>query len=116
MRVGIKRWVFAKSVEVRDSRLSNLNRIGGKRIQDYLGKVVRNNVEGPLNDRLDVTTELLGAGRCERGKVRRGVRSDWYDRTLRMRAVRGLPQVSKRRRQTLETASIERTTPLSYSA
>lgn len=89
--------------------LSNVIRIDDDRIQDHLGKIVRGSVEDTLNALLDAEAErLVGAGRYERTEARRDIRSGSYDRKLQTRAGEVRLKVPKLRRQTFETAIIER--------
>jgi putative transposase len=91
------------------STLGNVIRIDDERLQDHLGKIVRGSVEDTLNALLDAEAErLVGAGRYERTEARRDSRAGSYERTLQTRAGEVRLKVPKLRRQTFETAIIER--------
>ena len=78
------------------------------RIRDHLGEMVRGTVEETLNAMLDAEADqLCGAGRYERSEARQDTRAGSYDRTLQTSAGEAL-KVPKLRRQTFETAIIER--------
>src|ERR1700735_2641231 len=79
------------------------------RIRDHLGEMVRGTVEETLNAVLDAEADrLCGAGRYERTQGRQDTRAGSYERSLH--TVRGEEnhKVPKLRRQTFETAIIER--------
>jgi len=79
------------------------------RIKDHLGEMVRGTVEEALNAMLDAEADqLCGAGRYERNADRRDTRAGSYDRTLHTKAGEVKLKVPKLRRQTFETAIIER--------
>src|SRR5947207_1605867 len=79
------------------------------RIRDHLGEMVRGTVEETLNAMLDAEADqLCGAGRYERNEARQDTRAGSYERTLRTSAGEGNLKVPKLRRQTFETAIIER--------
>ena len=89
--------------------LSNVIRIDDERIRDHLGKVVRGSVEETLNALLEAEADrLVGAGRYERTEARRDTRAGSYERKLQTRAGEVRLKVPKLRRQTFETAIIER--------
>ena len=89
--------------------LSNVIRIDDERIQDHLGKIVRGSVEDTLNALLDAEADrLVGAGRYERTEGRRDTRAGSYERKLQTRAGEVTLKVPKLRKQTFETAIIER--------
>lgn len=89
--------------------LSNVIRIDDERIQDHLGKVVRGSVEETLNALLDAEADrLCNAERYERSEARRDTRAGSYERKLQTRAGEVSLKVPKLRRQTFETAIIER--------
>jgi transposase-like protein len=78
--------------------LSNVIRIDEEQIRDHLGKTVRGSVEETLNALLDAEADrLCNAGRYERTEARRDTRAG----EVRLK-------VPKLRRQTFETAIIER--------
>src|ERR1700692_2647374 len=79
------------------------------RIRDHLGEMVRGTVEETLNALLDAEADrLCGAGRYERTQGRQDTRAGSYERSLHTVAGEVNLQVPKLRRQTLETAIIER--------
>ena len=79
------------------------------RIRDHLGEMVRGTVEETLNAMLDAEADqLCGAGRYERSQARHDTRAGSYDRTLQTSAGEVSLKVPKLRRQTFETAIIER--------
>lgn len=79
------------------------------RIKDHLGEMVRGTVEETLNAMLDAEADrLCGAGRYERSEARKDMRAGSYERKLETRAGEVSLKVPKLRRQTFETAIIER--------
>ena len=79
------------------------------RIRDHLGEMVRGTVEEALNAMLDAEADrLCGAGRYERSEARKDTRAGRYERSLETRAGKVGLKVPKLRRQTFETAIIER--------
>jgi len=79
------------------------------RIRDHLGEMVRGTVEETLNAMLDAQADqLCGAGRYERSEARQDTRAGSYDRTLQTSAGEVNLKIPKLRRQTFETAIIER--------
>lgn len=79
------------------------------RIRDHLGQMVRGTVEEALNAMLDAEADrLCGAGRYERTEARKDTRAGSYERKLDTRAGEVTLKVPKLRRQTFETAIIER--------
>src|SRR5258705_7526224 len=79
------------------------------RIRDHLVELVRGTVEETLNAMLDAEADqLCGAGRYERSQARQDTRGGSYERTLQTRAGEVNLKVPKLRRQTFETAIIER--------
>ena len=91
------------------SGLSNVVRIDDERIRDHLGQIVRGTVEETLNSLLEAEADrLCNAARYERTEARRDVRSGTYPRQLHTRAGEVTLRVPKLRRQTFETAIIER--------
>jgi transposase-like protein len=89
--------------------LSNVIRIDDERIQDHLGKIVRGSVEETLNALLDAEADrLCNAERYERSQARQDTRAGSYERKLQTRAGEVSLRVPKLRRQTFETAIIER--------
>jgi putative transposase len=83
--------------------------IDDARIRDHLGEMVRGTVEETLNALLDAEADrLCGAGRYERSEGRTDTRAGGYERSLHTRAGEVKLKVPKLRRQTFETAIIER--------
>ena len=79
------------------------------RIRDHLGEMVRGTVEEALNAMLDAEADrLCGADRYERSEGRRDTRAGHYRRSLETKAGKVSLKVPKLRRQTFETAIIER--------
>jgi hypothetical protein len=79
------------------------------RIREHLGEMVRGTVEETLNAMLDAEADqLCGAGRYERSQARQDTRAGSYERTLQTSAGGVNLKVPKLRRQTFETAIIER--------
>ena len=79
------------------------------RIRDHLGEMVRGTVEEALNAMLDAEADVLcGAARYERSEGRRDTRAGHYERSLQTKAGEVGLKVPKLRRQTFETAIIER--------
>jgi len=79
------------------------------RIRDHLGEMVRGTVEEALNAMLDAEADrLCGAARYERSESRRDRRAGSYERALHTKAGAVSLKVPKLRRQTFETAIIER--------
>ena len=79
------------------------------RIRDHLGEMVRGTVEETLNAMLDAEADqLCGAGRYERSQARQDTRAGSYERTLQTSAGEVNLKIPKLRRQTFETAIIER--------
>ena len=79
------------------------------RIKDHLGEMVRGTVEEALNAMLDAEADqLCGAGRYERSEGRQDRRAGSYGRSLHTKAGEVNLKVPKLRRQTFETAIIER--------
>ena len=89
--------------------LSNVIKIDDERIKGHLDRIVRGSVEETLNALLDAEAErLCNADRYERTEERRDYRSGHYERQLHTKAGEVTLKVPKLRRQTLETAIIER--------
>lgn len=84
-------------------------RIDEARIKDHLGEMVRGTVEEALNAMLDAEADALcGAAKYERNEGRKDTRAGSYDRSLHTKAGEVKLKVPKLRRQTFETAIIER--------
>ena len=90
-------------------KLKNVIEIDEARIRDHLGELVRGSVEETLNALLDAEADrLCNAGRYERTEARRDTRAGTYRRKLQTRAGEVTLNMPKLRRQTFETAIIER--------
>jgi transposase-like protein len=89
--------------------LNNVIRIDDERIKGHLDRVVRGTVEETLNSLLDAEADrLCNAQRYERSDARRDTRAGHYERSLETKAGEVTLKVPKLRRQTFETAIIER--------
>ncbi len=89
--------------------LSNVIRIDDERIKGHLDRIVRGTVEETLNALLNAEADrLCNAGRYERNEARRDTRAGQYERGLETKAGEVTLKVPKLRRQTFETAIIER--------
>ena len=92
-----------------EKAMGQVIRIDEARIRDHLGEMVRGTVEETLNAMLDAEADqLCGAGRYERSEARQDTRAGSYERTLQTSAGEVSLKVPKLRRQTFETAIIER--------
>jgi len=97
------------SDEAKGVPVGQVIKIDEARIKDHLGEMVRGTVEEALNALLDAEADrLCGAGRYERSEARRDTRAGSYDRSLHTKAGEVTLKVPKLRRQTFETAIIER--------
>lgn len=95
--------------EKKDASMGQVVRIDEARIKDHLGEMVRGTVEEALNAMLDAEADrLCGAGRYERNEGRHDTRAGSYERALHTKAGEVKLKVPKLRRQTFETAIIER--------
>src|SRR5499426_1675187 len=91
------------------SPLNNVITIDDERIKSHLDRVVRGTVEETLNALLDAEADrLCNAQRYERSAARRDTRAGHYERGLQTKAGEVRLRVPKLRRQTFETAIIER--------
>src|SRR5215211_6733265 len=91
------------------SLLNNVITIDDERIKSHLDRVVRGTVEETLNALLDAEADrLCNAQRYERSDARRDTRAGHYERGLQTKAGEVRLRVPKLRRQTFETAIIER--------
>src|ERR1700745_2090325 len=91
------------------SPLNNVITIDDERIKSHLERVVRGTVEETLNALLDAEADrLCNAQRYERNAARRNTRAGHYERGLQTKAGEVRLRVPKLRRQTFETAIIER--------
>jgi transposase-like protein len=89
--------------------LNNVIRIDDERIKGHLDRVVRGTVEETLNALLDAEADrMCNAERYERTEARRDTRAGHYERNLETKAGEVTLKVPKLRRQTFETAIIER--------
>jgi hypothetical protein len=91
------------------SLLNNVITIDDERIKSHLDRVVRSTVEETLNALLGAEADrLCNAQRYERSAARRDTRAGHYERGLQTKAGEVRLRVPKLRRQTFETAIIER--------
>ena len=91
------------------SPLGNVISIDDERIKSHLDRVVRGTVEETLNALLEAEADrLCNAQRYERSEARRDTRAGHYERNLQTKAGKVRLKVPKLRRQTFETAIIER--------
>ncbi len=91
------------------NQLGNVIKIDDDRTKGHLDRVVRGTVEETLNSLLDAEADRqCNAGRYERSDQRRDKRAGHYERKLHTKAGEVNLKVPKLRRQTFETAIIER--------
>src|SRR5436189_819376 len=96
-------------IESTPSPLGNVISIDDERIKSHLDRVVRGTVEETLNALLEAEADrLCNAQRYERREARRAARAGHYERNLQTKAGEVRLKVPKLRRQTFETAIIER--------
>lgn len=89
-----------------DKKIIHLNE---EAVRDHLGHIVRSTVEEALNSMLDAEADrLCNAERYERTEARTDTRAGHYQRKLQTRAGEVTLNMPKLRRQTFETAIIER--------
>ena len=89
--------------------LGKVVQIDDARIQDHLGELVRGTVEETLNAMLDAEADALcGAQRYERSPDRVDTRAGHYERKFHAKAGEVTLKMPKLRKQTFETAIIER--------
>jgi len=89
--------------------LGKVVQIDDTRIQDHLGELVRGTVEETLNSMLDAEADAMcGAQRYERSADRVDTRAGHYGRQFHTKAGNVSLKVPKLRKQTFETAIIER--------
>jgi transposase-like protein len=89
--------------------LGKVVQIDDTRIQDHLGELVRGTVEETLNSMLDAEADAMcGAQRYQRSADRVDTRAGHYDRQFHTKAGNVSLKVPKLRKQTFETAIIER--------
>src|SRR6186713_3583526 len=92
-----------------ENPMGQVIQIDEARIRDHLGEMVRGTVEETLNAMLDAEADrLCGAGRYVRSEARKDTRAGSYERSLETRAGQVGLKIRKLRRQTFETAIIER--------
>jgi transposase-like protein len=97
------------SDDQKGEQMGQVIQIDEARIKDHLGEMVRGTVEEALNAMLDAEADrLCGAARYERSEGRQDTRAGSYDRSLHTKAGEVKLKVPKLRRQTFETAIIER--------
>ena len=97
------------SDEAKGESMGQVIRIDEGQIRDHLGEMVRGTVEEALNAMLDAEADrLCGAARYERTEARTDTRAGAYERALHTKAGEVTLKVPKLRRQTFETAIIER--------
>lgn len=78
-------------------------------VRNHLGQIVRNTVEQTLNEMLDAEADqLCNAEKYQRNDARTDTRAGHYQRKLQTQAGEVTLNVPKLRRQTFETAIIER--------
>jgi len=95
--------------ETTPSPLGHVITIDDERIRNHLDRVVRGSVDETLNALLDAEADrLCNAQRYERSEARRDTRAGYYERNLQTKAGEVRLKVPKLRRQTFETAIIER--------
>ena len=95
--------------EEKPKAMGQVIQIDEGRIRDHLGEMVRGTVEEALNAMLDAEADrLCGAGRYERTEGRKDTRAGSYERSLATKAGPVKLKMPKLRRQTFETAIIER--------
>ena len=89
--------------------LGKVVQIDEAKIRDHLGELVRGTVEETLNAMLDAEADAMcGAQRYERNPDRVDTRAGHYDRKFHSKAGEVNLKVPKLRKQTFETAIIER--------
>lgn len=89
--------------------LNKVVHIDEGRIRDHLGSLVRDSVEETLNSLLDAEADAMcGAQRYERSPERIDTRAGHYDRQFHTKAGEVTLKMPKLRKQTFETAIIER--------
>ena len=92
-----------------EKTMGQVIQIDEARIRDHLGEMVRGTVEETLNAMLDAEADrLCAAGRYERSQARQDTRAGSYERTLHTKAGDVSLKIPKLRRQTFETAIIQR--------
>jgi len=90
-------------------KLGRVVRIDEAKIHDHVGELVRGTVEETLNAMLDAEADVLcGAQRYERSPDRVDTRAGSYERQFHTKAGEVTLKMPKLRKQTFETAIIER--------
>ena len=88
---------------------NNVIQVNEAELKDHVGQVVLNTVEETLNAMLDAEAdELTGATKYQRSPDRQDYRAGHYKRKLHTKAGEVELKVPKLRKQTFETAIIER--------
>ena len=94
---------------VEGKSMGQVIQIDEARVRAHLGEMVRGTVEEALNAMLDAEADrLCGAARYERSDARQDTRAGHYERSLDTKAGPVSLRIPKLRRQTFETAIIER--------
>ena len=89
--------------------LGKVIKINESAVKDHLGEMVRNTVEDTLNQMLDdEATRMCNAEKYQRSEARKDTRAGHYQRKVHTKAGEVSLKVPKLRRQTFETAIIER--------
>ena len=100
---------MADEEKPKQMQMGQVIQIDEARIRDHLGEMVRGTVEEALNAMLDAEADrLCGAGKYERTDGRTDTRAGSYERSLDTKAGPVKLKMPKLRRQTFETAIIER--------
>jgi transposase-like protein len=97
---------WEKIIEQKREKIIQLNEGA---VREHLGEMVRSTVEETLNRMLDSEADrLCNADRYQRSDARTDTRAGHYQRKLHTKVGEVMLQVPKLRRQTFETAIIER--------
>ncbi len=97
------------SMDSGEAQVSNVIKIDEGQVRGHLDRIVRSTVEQTINDMLDAEADrLVGADRYQRSQQRQDYRSGHYERKLHTKAGEVNVKVPKLRKQTLDTAIIER--------
>ncbi len=89
--------------------LGKVIKINESAVKDHLGEMVRSTVEQTLNQMLDEeANRMCNAEKYQRTDARQDTRAGKYQRTLHTKAGKVSLKIPKLRRQTFETAIIER--------
>jgi len=96
-------------VETESTPKAQIIQLNEGAIRDHLGEMVRSTVEDTLNRMLDAeANQLCNAEKYQRNEARTDTRAGHYQRKLHTKAGEVTLNVPKLRRQTFETAIIER--------